>query len=46
VQQHLQDARQGSATAPIAAGQNLGQAIHNADERAAQEINCAGRSDC
>jgi hypothetical protein len=46
VQQHLQDARQGSMTAPIAAGQNLGQAIRDADDRAAQQIKCAGRSDC
>ena len=46
VQQHLAEARQGSMTAPIAAGQNLGQAIRHADDSAAQEINCAGRSSC
>ena len=46
VQQHLQEARQGSMTAPIDAGRNLGQAIQNADDSAARQISCAGRPDC
>ena len=46
VQQHLQEARNGSMTAPIDAGKNLGQAVQGADDSAARQIRCAGRSDC
>ena len=48
VQARLHQMRQqgGSATAPIDAMGNLGQSIQSADDRAAQQIRCAGRSDC
>ena len=46
VQQHLADARQGSMTAPIDAGKNLGQAIQHADDGVARDINCAGGQTC
>lgn len=46
VQARLQQAQAGSATAPIDAMKNMGQAIQSADDRAADQIRCAGRSDC
>ena len=46
VQARLHEAQQSSATAPIDAMRNLGQSMQSANDRAADQIRCGGRSDC